>query len=357
MRRSLLLLMISLGLPLAASCTSYPYNRYDCGNSDFYIELQGGGYRLQAPGFAFGEILSATGVPLGDIPEFEIGNDHIHACYPRLTLGVEFYNGLTPCWVGTNLFFELNLAYLDTDRTSNLGNGSFTGFVLPTINGSGGFLGATTPTTFSGVNFKRKYRYSNVAFKMGSDFLSDNPQLSLRPFVEFDIDSLHQGYIINVGSITTGAVVTSDFRLDESLQTQYYDFGLGIDGSYAFSPCCNTFFVFGEGAAFVSHAETRLHGRENATSALGVVTTSTLHSKHETCLFKARGEVGVGYQFGYNLALSVTGLVEYWSYVPEIINPQLVRAGLPGVFDRPAHIDRTSATNYGLLVGLTFIFF
>lgn len=365
MKRLQLLLLLSLTSALGAACHSYPYNRYCCESSDFYLEIEGGGYWLDAPEFSFGEVLTTTGVVTSDIPEFAIGHEHVGGCFPRVLLGVEFYNGITPCWIGTNLFFELAIGYYDTDRTLDLGNGSFTGVTLPALDGSGSFVPTPlTPITsalFSGVDFKRKYRYSNVAFRLGSEFLIEHPQLSLRPFAEFAVDAVHEGYIVKVGTITVNTTPTATtfthFKLDESLQTQYFDFGFGIDGNWGFSPCCNSLFLYGEAAVFASHASTTLHGREFVTSS-GTTVSSRVSKDHDECLFKARAKAGVGYQFGYNLALSLTGIYEYWGYIPQVINPQLVStATTTGAFDRPAHIEKKTANNYGLVVGLTFIFF
>ncbi len=341
------------------------YRRYNrcCLNQDFYVDIELGGYQLNSPGFAFGEILSPlTGAGIADIPEFFLNREHISSFYPRLTLGVEMMNCWNPCWVGNTIFFEIGGSYISNDKFSDLGNGIFTNFALPVLNGSGDFIAETggVETEFSGVDFKRQYRYGNVAFKLGSCILTPrSPRFSIIPFVELDFSYLHQGYKLNIGSITGGAIATR-FQLREFLNTKYYDFGIGSDFSFVFTPECRTAFLVSEAAIFCSSTHTHLKGRESAIFPLiGVPTQNFIERKHDAFTFKGRVKAGIGYQFGYNFAASIIGQVDYWGYIPQVINPHRIETtpSLTGLYDKPAHIIGKRTTNYAVYLNLNFVFF
>lgn len=346
---------------LFASYYKTPY--FPCHNncSHFYMQADVGDYRLRMPGYSFGELLTpVTLTAAGPIEEFTISRDTVDCFYPRLALGVEFNREFCPCWV-RNLLFEIGLFYTVGDKQDTPGNGTFTNFALPAVNGSGDFLADTIladPTSFSGLTFKRDYRYAGVQFKLGSDLnLSRSSRFAFTPFVEVDLDSLTQDYKLRIGSLS-GGTSALNFALDEHVTTNYIDVGVGFDAGLPLSPSCNTFVLFGEAAVFVSGAHTRLKANESAILPLVPSAISSFYrNKHDAVQCKARGQVGVGYQFGYNFMASVVGQVDYWGYLPEVINPQRVAGTTVGIYDRAVHIEPKSTVNYALILSLTVTFF
>ena len=340
------------------------YRRYNrcCLAQDLYADVQLGAYRLNSPGFSFGEELAPlTGEGIAALPEFFIGNDHVNAFYPRLTLGVEMNSSWNPCWVGSTFFFEVGGSYISCDKFLDLGNGIFTNFALPQLNGGGDFIAETAgvETEFSGVDFKRRYRYSNVSTKLGSNmFFKGSPRFSLVPFLEIDFSYLQQGYFMNIGAITGGAFATR-VRTKEILNTKYYDFGVGADAVWFFSPCCRTPFIFGEIVGFASSSHTTLSARESALFPLLGTITQRLHKEHDNFTGKVRGQLGVGYQFGYNFGASIMGQIDYWGFIPKVINPHRIETtpSTTGLYDRPAHIVGKTTTNWALVLNLNFIFY
>lgn len=363
MRRWGLLLALCMGAVSGFGSIYQPYNYAPSPRGDLYIDLDLGMYSLDMPGFAFGELLSPLPFSAGiaPIPELAFRHERVKAFYPKLAIGVDFYNGWSPCWAGSNLFFEVGVFYVTQDRINELGDGVFGNFALPQLSGGGDFIASAGGllSAFSGVDLRREYRYGGGQIKLGSDLLFDTTyRFSFTPFFEVDIDTLQQIYKINIGSIV-GAVNFNRFFLNESLSTNYYDFGIGVDTSYRFCDCQSVLF-FAEGVFFISAAHTRFHGRETAinTGTL-LTTTSTIHRQHDALDVKARGQVGIGYQFGYNFAVSVIGQLDYWGYVPAIKNPHRVGiTGLgTGIYDFPARIVSKSATNYGIMLNFLVTFF
>lgn len=341
-----------------------PGNNHPLGGN-FYIDLLLGAYRLDAPAFSFGEILdpfpfAAAGI--APIPELAIAHgEHVYACYPKLALGVEMNMGDCFCWVGSNITFEVGVFYAERDKNDHLGDGTFPDFALPTVNGGSDFLASTLgiPTAFSGVGFQRTYRYAGMQAKLGSDFLfKHSPQFYLNGFFEFDYVGLQQDYRIHIGRLAGGANAT-EFHLNEHVTTTYMDYGLGLGSSYFFSPSCRSLFLYGEVAGFLSCAHTHLKAREHAVFPLFGFSQNELRNDYSTLSGKARGQLGIGYQFGYNFTLSCIGQAEYWGYIPRVVNPHRVGHNIlgGGVYDYPVHIEQEHAFNYALVVGLTFVFF
>jgi hypothetical protein len=342
------------------------YKRYNrcCLNEDFYVDLQFGAYQLNMPPFSYGELLDANAFGIEPLPQFSLRRDKVNGCYPKIALGVEMDNGWCPCWVGSTIFFEVGASYVERDKFSELGNGTFGPFALPTLDGSGDLVFPTVAgeSLFSGVDFKRNYRYGNVAIKLGSSFLfPTNCQSALIPFIETDFSYLHQAYTMNIGSIS-GAATASRFFLKETLNTQYFDYGIGLDLYRALRPRCRTPFVFGEVAFFGSCAKTTFEGEQRVTLNVLPADRANFLEKHlDRLTYKIRGQAGFGYQFGYNFSAALMGQVDYWGYVPVIVNPQRLRSAstttLIGIYDKPAHIEATSALNYAIVLNLNFVFF
>lgn len=346
-KRALLLMGLWFGLPLAygSGCCSS-----GCSTCRAYFEVGLGAYRLDAPDYSFGELLNIAGtLGIADIPEFA-EHERVDGFFPRLAFGIEFPQEYTPCWLGNNLRFELSGFYFERDFDNDSNSFALDNFAFPLLDGSGDFIAVTSglTSTFSGVDFDQKYRYSGVAAKLASDFC--NPFFSnftFTPFVEIVFDVLHQGYIIDITSITGGIAVT-DYLLDQSLDTNYFDFGLGINIKYAFSTYFPAITVFGEAAIFGSYAHTVFNGIESATS---IVTSSFLDFKHDSFDSKFRGQVGFGYELSNNFALAIVTQVEHWGYIPQLVNPHRIAAGS---YDGPVRIESENATNYAALLKLIF---
>lgn len=340
------------------------YRRYNkcCLSQSTYIDLQLGGYRLDAPGFEFGEVLGGGAEGIGPIPEFFTPHDRLTSFYPHLAVGVDMINCWTPCWVGNSIFFEVGGSYISNDLFHPLGNGTFPAVAIPDIDGCGDFIPVSSvQTVFSGVDFKRKYRYGNVAFKLGSSFLAPaSCRFSFVPYLELDFNYLHQGYLAKICRITRGTAgtVATDFFLDEGLDTKYYDFGVGLSAGWAFSTGCRTPFIFADATVFASASHTVFHGRESAT-ILTVPEFIDLVSKHDDFRAKYRLQFGAGYQFGYNFSVALMGQFDRWGYIPQLINPHRIgtTSSGTGLYDRPAHIVRRTANNYAAVLRLNFIFF
>lgn len=341
------------------------YRRYNkcCLTQSVYIDLQFGGYRFDMPGFEFGEILGGGEEGVAPIPEFFTPHDRLNYFYPHIAVGVDMINCWTPCWVGNSIFFEVGGSYISNDVFKPLGNGVFRGVAIPRIDGCGDLIPVSTAvnTVFSGVDFKRKYRWGNVSFKLGSSFLMPaSCKFSFVPYVELDFNYLHEGYRGGICRITRGSLgtIATDFSFNEGLDTKYYDFGIGLSSGWAFSSCCRTPFIFADATIFASSAHTVFHGRESAT----FLTTSEFIEvirKHDDFRAKYRIQFGAGYQFGYNFSVAVMGLYDRWGYIPQLINPHRIgtTGSGTGFYDRPAHIVRRTANNYGAVLRLNFIFF
>lgn len=368
MKRLIFALGLSAGLLQTAFAAWYqlPSYGYVAHNRccHFYTEFEAGIYRLNMPAFSYGEYIDPfpPGAGTAPLPEFAIKNDHVSAFYPRLALGVEVSKKWCPCWI-RDILFELGIFYLVKDVNPGPGDGAFFNFTLPNINGSGDLLAvaavAPAQTNFSGIELNRRYQYGGVQFKMGSDLnFYHFPQFAFTPFLEMDIDSVGQDYHIYIGSVV-GVANATNIHVQEQLNTNYWDVGFGIDTRYAFSPCCNTFFIFAEASAFLSNANTRLRAKSSITNALGVTTMLRFFRKHNVVSGKARGQLGIGYQFGYNFMASIMGQIDYWGYVPRIINPHRVGTNLSGtgVYAHPATIVESTATNYAIIFSVDVTFF
>lgn len=322
----------------------------------FYTEFEAGLYRLNMPPFSYGEFVDPiTGIGIDPIPEFTFSNDNVNSFYPRLALGLEVNKKWCPCWI-RDILFELGVFYLRRDVGPGIGSGVISDEIaLPNPDGSNLLFGNAT---LSGLELKRNYEYGGVQFKLGSDLnFYHFPQFALTPYLEFDFDSLNQDYEVSIGSVTgatTPVGPLTNVVVREHVNTNYWDFGIGIDMRYAFSPCCKTFFVFAEGAAFVSHASSFLKARSSLTTATPTTTTTRFERNHYVLTGKARGQVGIGYQFGYNFMASVMGQVDYWDYVPRLLNPQRIATT---AYDHPLAIGRSSATNYALIFSVNITFF
>lgn len=327
-----------------------------CPPPSMYIDIQTGGYRLMAPGFSFGEILASDGSGLAAFPNLIEHHDRITGFYPRIAAGFEFDNGCLPCVVGENFFIELAVFYSCFEKVDNSNETITDGFAFPRINGEGDFLFTSELTRFSAISLRRKYEYGGFQGKLGSNIFCCSKLITITPYLELDVDSFNQTYEGTVPRIN-GGLSGRNFRFKEKLTTSYWDFGGGFDIFYRCSPACRTLFFFVEGTGFLSHADTEF----KATERITLPPRAPIKIENDECVFsgKARGQLGVGYFFGNNVAVSIMGQIDYWGYVPRVTNPHRVEdgSGAVGIYDGPARITRTSATNYALVFDLTVAFF
>lgn len=315
---------------------------------DFGVEL---GYRVfnQFPSFSYGfvaEIVPSRGLPgqtIESIDPFSVlsSEDTPKAPYGEAFIAIEVPDCFVPCWLLNGLAVKLKgsvWTFHDSFLTEYLSPVNLsTAFLIPLIDGSQ-VIEFLDPVDSIKGNLNRRYTYSDIdlIFNTCYGFCLCNCSFNLEPFLAFNYNKLNQLYGMSLTNIIP-PIISMDFY--ENLYTNYYDFG---GGAGVIIPFWRVFFVETFGGFFASYASTRLSAQQTLISGGGSEFIELKDQKH-IWSFKFKGGGSINYCCADHVTVGIAGKYEYWSYAPELRNPQI---DINGVALNPLQIRDTSISNY-----------
>lgn len=322
---------------------------YPCLETPLYLEVEGGYKRFRFPGFTYG--FTSVGVITGPLDFLTFKNDQVNGPYVDLLLGVLFCGNF---WLGSDPSIELSGTYFAGDKSrffiGPFSNGTFAAnfpFFTP---GSGPFELTPAPT-IGRSNLTRNYVYQGFDLNFNTNYTwgFSRQYFNFQPFIDLAYKQLKQHYGIH---LFDGAGGAPTFLIDETLKTEYYDFGAGLCLEYF---PADSFSLFIKGGGYGSYAHTGLNAYQ-FTNVGTAVPEVRLKSHKDVLSSKFIGSTGLSI-YAKHVKISLIGNYEYWGYTPQMLNPQLIPIG-GGDFatGTPPGIRNSHSYNYSVGLRLSVPF-